>query len=172
MTHDLEFSDVIEGSPQFLQGIRHRHQPQFLIAHICKKLSVKNNFVSSNNMVPGRVIFLIVVHDNPFNPFLHLIRFIWIEECIEVPSQVSIISIFLIGIIKIPRQTLLFYLRLLIDVSQFFQSQIKITPLLCPAYSTSPLLWWGTIKFTLILIIYVVTNEVLHLVFYHLHIPP
>ena len=115
----------------------------------------------SNNLVPERESVPIVIHDHTL---LHVISFLCISEGTKVPIQVSLLSIFLIGIIKIPRHTLLHSMRLLINVSKSPpQCLIKTTPLLCHAYSTSPLLWWGTLKCTLIFIIFVVINEVQHL---------
>ena len=109
---------MIEVYPAFPQWRRHNHQPQFLVAHQFKKESVKNHFASSNNMVLERVSFPLVINDHPCHPLLRIIRFLFIVEVIEVPLQVSLLSIFLIGLIKILRQTLLSSQILLIDVSQ------------------------------------------------------
>ena len=123
-------------------------------------------------MVPERGSVPSVIQYHTYHPLLNLIRCLWIEEDTEVTLQGSILYIFFIGLIQIPFQTLIHYPRLWIDVSQFFQRIIKTTPLLCPAYSISPLLWWGTLKCTLIFIIFVFIDEVHHLRFYHLRIHP
>ena len=123
-------------------------------------------------MVPERGSLPFIIQDNPCNPLLHIIRFLWILEGTEVPLQVILLSILLIGLIKIPCQTILHSPWLWIYVSHFFHCRpIKITPLLCPAYSTSPLIWWGTLNCPLIFIICVFIDEVHHLRFYHLRIP-
>ena len=133
---------------------------------------VKNTFMSSNNMVPEMWSVPLVLHYHPCNLLLHIIRFLWISEVTEVPIQVGLLYIFIIGITHSPRQTLLRFRILWIYVSQFFQRLIKNTSLICPDYSTSNLIWWVTIKCTLIFIIWVVIDEAHHLFFYHLHIPP
>ena len=69
-------------------------------------------------MVPERGSVPLVIQDHPCHTLLHIIMFLWIEEGIEVPLQVSLLSIFLVGLIKCPLQTLLRHLRLLIGVSQ------------------------------------------------------
>ena len=110
-------------------------------------------------MVPERRSVPLVIQDHTCHPLLRLIRFICISEGTEVPLQVSLLTIFLIGIIEIPRQTLIYSPRLLIDVSQiFFQRLIKINPLIYPAYSISTLIRWGTLDCPLIFIILVVIN--------------
>ena len=170
--HHLKFTDVIKGYPHFPQGRRHHNQTKSPVANPCNKQIVKNSFVSSHNMVPEIVSVNLVIQDHTCHPLINLVRFICIEEGTELPLQVSLLSIFLIGFIKIPHQNLLHSPRLWIDVSIFFQSLIKITPLLCPAYSTSPLLLWGNLKSPLIFIIYLVIDEFRHLGIYHLCIPP
>ena len=103
---------MIEGSPHSHQGIRNHHHTQYLVAHTYKKQSVKDTFVSSNNMVPDRGSVPIVLQDHPCRPLLCSIWFLCIAEVTELPLQVSLVSIFLIGLIKIPHQNLLCYPRL------------------------------------------------------------
>ena len=63
-------------------------------------------------MVHERGTVTLVIQDHPCHPLLHLIRFISMAEGIEVPIQVSVITILLIEIKEIPHQTLLHYLIL------------------------------------------------------------
>ena len=88
------------GYPHFPKGSRHNHHPQSSITHPCKKQSVKNTFVRSNNMVPERGICPLVIQYYPCHNLLRPIRFLCIEESIEVTLQVSLLYIFLIGFIK------------------------------------------------------------------------
>ena len=139
---------MVEEYQHFPQGFRHHHQPQYLVAHPCKKQISKNAFVNSNKMVPERGSVPIVIQDHPCYPLLCIIRFLCISEVTEVPLQVSILSIFLVGLIKSHAKLFFFLQYFLIDFSQNkFQHLIKITPLLCPEYSTSPFLLWGFSNF-------------------------
>ena len=77
-------------------------------------------------MVPEQGSIPLVIQDHSWHPLLHLIRFLLIAEGKKLPLQVSILSIFLIGLIKSPHQTLLCYPRFWIYVSQIvFQRLIK-----------------------------------------------
>ena len=92
-THHLEFSNRIEGSPNYPQERRNHHQQQYSVDHPCKKQSEKNPFVISNNMVPERESFPLVIKDHPCHPLLHLIRFLCISEGTEVTLQFILLYI-------------------------------------------------------------------------------
>ena len=63
-------------------------------------------------MVPEIDSVPIFIQDHPCHSLLRLIMFLFISEGIEVTLRVSLLSILLIGLIKIPRQNLLRSLKL------------------------------------------------------------
>ena len=117
----------------------------WLHIHVINKVW-KNTFVISKNMVPERGSVPLVIHAHPCHPLLHLTRFLCILEGEELPLQVSLLSILLIGIIKNPGQTILHSQRLWIDVSQFFSNAPLKPPTLSTLPITSLLLFDGVIS--------------------------